>query len=650
MGSESLAGGVRTRASAEEGEVRKLGAVSAGIKRPFDKWTSAVSSKDDYSSVPSWSNVTGNEIYRNDDQQSRIWDKGTSEGHTSGCTNTNLAKIAKVDAELQLTPRKVGRNTAGSSKGLKMLEVNGSVPKTGEVGAIAIELLSNLSNGNNGEKSQMPKLRNNSSGKRGDKRNGKISKGNFSLKNGLLSFSSAAGGHNFLGNLGNYGLKSDALDVAEKLEEMSMEELLEGKFKSHHFTMAKEKNAQSSGESLLHVIRSACSLLQRPERVKSFTDDDKIAEPMHIVSSSAFEADVTSIVSSNDKEALGKTKTVERSADLPLRKPMDILNLFALPPSRDLDALLLDATKSATSRNAPDPRSGKAPASERTGLPPFPWSHGYSGNHKSGPDATKPSTSRTTCQGKWVRVKNISTPQEGYPNFAVDLEPLTYDHSLVPSGTQPSVLPESGNQIKYSSGAQYGEPARSQSQSQVPSEGQPTGLSDKGLASDNGILSSGGQPTCSTSHVSSDEPSPRCLTAARTLCEIATRSGKGRTNETVKCVKKPTQMSARAPKLKLNERPEKPFVAAKSTDMARVCDGMLPPQKPKLMLGAERNEKPVPKNFDRKHWSAPRSVRPPPSKYYKGTTSAEKESQDSRFVDTLYMMEKGFSSRQKPFK
>lgn len=49
------------------------------------------------------------------------------------------------------------------------------------------------------ERTQMSKQRINSSGKRGDKRNGKVPKGNFSLKNGLISFSSAAGGHNFLG-------------------------------------------------------------------------------------------------------------------------------------------------------------------------------------------------------------------------------------------------------------------------------------------------------------------------------------------------------------------------------------------------------------------------------------------------------------------
>lgn len=50
----------------------------------------------------------------------------------------------------------------------------------------------------------MAKQKNNSNGKRGDKRNGKVPKSksdSFSLKAGLVSFSSAAGGNNILGTM-----------------------------------------------------------------------------------------------------------------------------------------------------------------------------------------------------------------------------------------------------------------------------------------------------------------------------------------------------------------------------------------------------------------------------------------------------------------
>ncbi|CAH9068966.1 unnamed protein product [Cuscuta europaea] len=321
MGSHNFggcAGGVRTKALREEAEVRKLEGVSAGIKRPFNKWTSAASRKGEVcavysSSVASWNNAIEDEVCRDVDQQSVIWSKETSEGHNS---STNVAKTAKLNARSQLKPRKAGRSASGSSKGLKMLEVDGSVRKTGEDDARPIETLSNHASCNNEEKVHMPKLRNNSTGKRGDKRLGKTSRGNLCLKNGLISFSSAASGHNFLGN---YGLKSDTLDVAEKMEDMSLEELLDGSYMSPLFTKDKEKKATSSNESLLHAIRNACSLLQKPERVKSCSDDDKIAEPMHIASSSATEADgnkadaCTSAVSSYDKLQLMTAGERERN-------------------------------------------------------------------------------------------------------------------------------------------------------------------------------------------------------------------------------------------------------------------------------------------------------------------------------------------------
>lgn len=677
MGSESFSGGVRAGASAEEAEVQKLDGVSSagGIKRPFDKWTSMASRKDEScavnsSAIASWNNVTENELNRNVGQQSSLRGKEAFEGHNFGSTDANLARTAGVEARLMLKPRKMGRNTSGSSKGLRMLQVDGSISKTGEDDArsVSIELSSNLASCNNGERTQMSKQRINSSGKRGDKRNGKVPKGNFSLKNGLISFSSAAGGHNFLGL---YGLKSDALDVAETVEDIPLNELLDGSYKSPLFTKDKEKKTLNSNESLLHVIRNACSLLQRPVQARSCSDDDdKITEPKHTGSSSAIETDGSkgdasaSNVSSDDKETGGELKTAETSDDPPLYKPMDILKRIALPPSKDLDALLLDATKPASSRNTPDPRLGK-PASQRTGLVPFPWSHGFSGNHKSGPDAAKLSTSRTTCQAKWARMKNTSTPQEGCPSFAVDLQSLTYDHSLVPSGSQPSGHPESGNQILHSSGGQNMGPTESGNQSLAG--GQTSCPSDKGNAplipdsstSCKRVFSS--LAACSTSQVSSDEPSPRCLTAARTLCEIASQSVKHNTNGTVKCIKKPTQKSSRAPKLKLNEKSEKPFAAPKvmgSDNMIRVSDGTFPSKKPKLSSGTERNGI-VPRNFDRKgppHWSAPRSVRSSPSKFFKDAT-AEPKGHNSSFVDKLYMMppparvkDKGSSSQQKPRK
>lgn len=112
-----------------------------------------------------------------------------------------------------------------------------------------------------------------------------------------------------------------------------------------------------------------------------------------------------------------------------------MLQHLSLPPSKDLDSLLLDAMKSASSsRNNTDLRLGKA-ISHRNGMPPFPWSHNSSGHSKSGPDAVKLSANRTACPGRWIKMDNSLIPLKESTGFLVDLESLTYDNTLVPVGS-----------------------------------------------------------------------------------------------------------------------------------------------------------------------------------------------------------------------
>lgn len=118
-------------------------------------------------------------------------------------------------------------------------------------------------------------------------------------------------------------------------------------------------------------------------------------------------------------------------ADSPLYTPKDIFGRLALPLPKDLDLLLSDASKS-TSKICADPRIGKS-APNRTGLPPFPWSHSFTGNTKLGSDAVKVSASRTTCHGRWVKVKNPIALQKGSVNLLADFESVVFNKSLVPS-------------------------------------------------------------------------------------------------------------------------------------------------------------------------------------------------------------------------
>lgn len=131
-----------------------------------------------------------------------------------------------------------------------------------------------------------------------------------------------------------------------------------------------------------------------------------------------------------------KLKTSANILDFPLYQPKDILEHLTLPPPKDLEVLLQDAAKpAAASRNNSDLRLGK-PVSHRGCLPPFSWSNASSGHCKSNSDAVKLSTSRTTCQGRWVKIENPITSPETTSCFLSELKSLTYDHSLVPSECQ----------------------------------------------------------------------------------------------------------------------------------------------------------------------------------------------------------------------
>lgn len=87
-----------------------------------------------------------------------------------------------------------------------------------------------------------------------------------------------------------------------------------------------------------------------------------------------------------------------------------------------------------------DSRNGK-PLSHRVILPPFPWSQHFNGHNKSNNEAVRISN-RSTCQGRWVRIRsNASFIGGGNEDFA-DLDSLTYDNSLVPAGQLIYKLPE----------------------------------------------------------------------------------------------------------------------------------------------------------------------------------------------------------------
>lgn len=132
-----------------------------------------------------------------------------------------------------------------------------------------------------------------------------------------------------------------------------------------------------------------------------------------------------------------------------LHQPKDILERLVLPLPKDLESLLLDASKPVGSSKATtDQRLGKS-MSHRANLPPFPWAHTFSGHGKTNSDAAKLSTNKSTCQGRWRRVGSATGSAGDVTDCFKDLESFTYDQSLVPS--QGPKLGVSENEVAPSS-------------------------------------------------------------------------------------------------------------------------------------------------------------------------------------------------------
>ncbi|KAL6544126.1 hypothetical protein OROGR_010623 [Orobanche gracilis] len=294
------------------------------------------------------------------------------------------------------------------------------------------------------EKNQLVQQKNSSTSRHGDKRNSKANYksrcDSFSLKSGLVGFSSAAGGNNFIGIC---GLKPDVFDITKDADELSLDELLRGSY-SCPFIKDKGKTTTNLNSTLLQSVRSACSILQpqKVSRVQHFAETDNSSfrndSPGLVAFSSAVvqtdgnkgdscPADLPSKVLESDDII-----KISDFADSPLYKPKDILERLALSRPKDLDALLSDAARTTSSKTSPDARLSK-PVSQRTGLPPFTWSHSFSGHNRLGSDAVKLSMSRALCQGRWVKVKNCVALHKGSADLLKDFESLTFDQSLVPS-------------------------------------------------------------------------------------------------------------------------------------------------------------------------------------------------------------------------
>eukprot|EP00258_Populus_trichocarpa_P000951 XP_002299507.3 uncharacterized protein LOC7479288 isoform X1 [Populus trichocarpa] len=523
------------------------------------------------------------------------------------CVGSNGPSWIPRPEEVQVQRRggKVSRSSSGCSKRPRLS------PSEDSTGPAVVDnskessdkLGSNPTKSDSHEKTQSAKQKNNFGSKRGERRHSRVTVktkyDSFSVKAGLSSFGSAAGGNSFFGLC---GLKADVHDITKPVDDISLNDLLNGTYDCPSLGKDKGKKAANTTENFLHSVRKACSVLQfpRPAQFQNFAEMDVCSsEKMPTCPSNSVsivengDSSATNMSSSSNKiqDSCNRPETPANLLDFSFDQPKDTLEHLALPPPKDLESLLLDATKhAASSRHVPDPRPGKT-TSRRASLPAFPWSHTFSGHSRTNSDSVKCLPSRSTCQGRWVRIRDSFNSPGSASDCFMNLESLAYDETLVPSqGPKLAVVGNNVDSLKPCCGWSL-----SSSLASITSHAL--------LESEVDIKSKG-----------KDELCPILLEAAKILYGIATQMARQNQNGISRCPEKLSQKAMKARRTKSNEKRED--VSAASTSSMGGVDQITPSKRPKLSTIGDKKDHGHINGLGKGaiNWSTPKSSRSSPNK------------------------------------
>uniref|UniRef100_A0A2P2KVZ7 Uncharacterized protein n=1 Tax=Rhizophora mucronata TaxID=61149 RepID=A0A2P2KVZ7_RHIMU len=507
------------------------------------------------------------------------------------------------EVEIKKRPGKLPRNNGGCLKRQRMAQLEDMTVPAGEnsTNDLSDKLGPYLTKCDSYERTQLAKQRNNSSSKRVDKRNFKVSMKNkhewFSAKATFGCFSSSGGGNNIFGS---YGLKMDVHDITKLVDDLSLNDLLDGTYQCPRLGKDKCKKASNMSESIVQSVRNAYSILHGSTNEKMATC---MSSSVSIISSGDNLDPSTADLSSSNKDCCSIPETPVNLLDFSLYQPKDILDRLALSPPEDLESLLQDAAKpAASSKNAADPRSGKQ-ISRQVILPAFAWSHIFNGHSKTYSDTVKLLPSRRTCQGRWVNIGSIVNSPVAASESFTDLESLAYDENLVPSyGPKQNTLINGGvaSSLSLPSSEWTSPPSAAASMTSSVPLGSDLKLQEK------------------------VEHCPRLLAAAETLCDIATHISRLNQDGMIKSPKKPLQKDTKARKLKSTEKYDEKSSASTlsmSSDyvVRRGLDQIIPSKRPKLLISENKNNDTGQTNINSLkkgllNWSTPRSSRTSPNK------------------------------------
>ncbi|KAI9076778.1 hypothetical protein K1719_041254 [Acacia pycnantha] len=519
-----------------------------------------------------------NELIKNSSMLPNLQCEGESNGVHGKGKNCLVVSSKHEGLPLQQKAGKVHRSVTSNSKRPRISEDSMGLKAIESSKESSDKHASNRIKSGSSEKSQLSKQKSNGS-KRGDKKNTKIpSKAKFdslSTKLGAAIFNSACGGNNFFGL---YGLKHDIHDVTKLMKEPTLDELLKGTFDCPSLGKDKGKKTSNISENFLSSVKKACSILHIPKSVQSQCMAEIDSSSNRKMSAS--ESSSVCVVESGDngdkeqscgtdnslchKEPSSEIETPISPLDFPLCQPKDVLERIALPQSRDLDSLLLDASKGVlTSKSNGDLRTVKQ-VSRRPSLTAFSWSHNLSGHCRTNCDAVKLS-SRITCQGKWAKIGFHASYMGMDCGSFTNLDSFSYDQTLVPSvgSSDNKGLPSSCANLPFCHWVSSSVTCSKGSQDTTDFEGQVDDCKKY------------------------DGHCPKLLAAAQTLYEMAARSP--RPNEgNSGWQKKASHKASKARSWKSNEKSEdmifKRISAIESNQLTRGMEQMMPSKKPRLSI------------------------------------------------------------------
>ncbi|XP_024004306.1 uncharacterized protein LOC18009819 isoform X2 [Eutrema salsugineum] len=534
MGSEGC-GGVRVSSNKADNNC-ETGRVSIGVNSSIERCSASISKKGS-SSGASDSSLWRKLMHSHDfvhDRLTKLRVENSSEPQ-----NGYLPIASPESAESPRKRGKLSRSSSNvSSKRTKLILLDDTVNTVRE--NETKEICGQVST--HSDKPLAVKQRSSCNGRRGDKRNTKVPTRNFSTVN------SATGENAFFGA---YGLKPEINDVTKLVEDLSLNKLLEGSYECPALGKDKMKKLDNTNDILLSVVRNVWSVLptRRPLQSQSSAELDScisrtLGSPSSI--SATFNGEnsdkvnaLDGDVSSSSKDPCVNPEIPSTPLNFPLCESSDVLKRLGLPPPKDLDSLLQDASKpSQNPKNMSDQQRSARQLPPRGGLPHFPWSQAYNSS-RTNSEAAKLLNGKTLCQGRWLRIADptMISPDSITDHFA-NLDSLTFNQSLVLPVQKQTISGTKASQKIFANttSCQCTEASVStfQKASFVPTEPEETrDVHDDALS-------------C-----------PQLLAAAQTLCDIAVQSGSHHNNPDgiLRGPKKLSQKSMKARKSILIETP-----------------------------------------------------------------------------------------------